>query len=105
MSETGKDELFKVGGGTSGVNVESITRPRRISLAPCSNAVFSIEVSCPLKAITPSTEVAMGEEKTDAQSCLFQQRISKVKRHTADISKQLDKLNVLSDLPNDNGSE
>lgn len=105
MSETGKDELFKSGGGSQAVNVESTARPRRMSLAPPSEEIVSIEVSCPLKAIVPPAETAMSEEKTDAQHYAFQERISKVKRHTADISKQLDKLEVLSDLSNDNGSE
>ena len=106
MSDEGKDQLFKASGGNQAVSVDGVaaTTPRKVSLAPLSKDAPTFEVSSPLKPISPET-LGIHEHVDDKQLSELQQRIAKVKRRSADISNQLDKLYSLSDLPTDNGSE
>ena len=106
MSDKGKDELFTASGVSQAVNVAGVganTR-RKISLAPCRKEQLAFEASSPLKPISPPASL-LDQQRDDGHFCLLQQRLAKVKRHSADISIQLDKLHSLSDSPTDNGSE
>ena len=105
MSDKGKDELFTASGVSQAVNVAGAggnTR-RKISLAPCQKEQLAFEASSPLKLISPPASL-LDQQPDDGHFCLLQQRLAKVKRHSADISKQLDKLYSLSDSPTHNGS-
>ena len=106
MSDKGKDELFTASGVSQAVNVAGASgnTGRKISLAPCRKEQLAFEASSPLKPISPTASV-LDQQPDDGHFCLLQQRLAKVKRHSADISKQLDKLHSLSDSPTDNGSE
>ena len=106
MSDNGKDELFTASGVSQAVNVGGTcgNTARKISLAPCPKEQLNFDASSPLKPISPPAS-APNQQPDDGQICMMQQRLAKVKRHSADISKQLDKLHSLSDSPTDNGSE
>ena len=106
MSDKGKDELFTASGVSQAVNVAGASgnTGRKISLAPCQKEQLAFEASSPLKPISPTASV-LDQQPDDGHFCLLQQRLAKVKRRSAVISKQLDKLHSLSDPPTDNGSE
>ena len=106
MSDKGKDELFTASGVSQAVNVAGASgnTGRKISLAPCRKEQLAFEASSSLKPISPPASV-LDQQPDDGHFCLLQQRLAKVKRRSADISKQLDKLHSLSDPPTDNGSE
>jgi hypothetical protein len=106
VSDVGKDELFTASGVSQAVNVAGAggNARRKISLAPCRKEQRAFEASSPLKPLSLPASV-LDQQPDDGHFCLLQQRLAKVKRHSADISKQLDKLNSLSDPPTDNGSE
>jgi hypothetical protein len=103
-----RDELFTASGVTQAIHVDTVAQStaatRKISLAPRPDQPFAIETSSPLTAISPP-ESQVDQLLDEIPCCVLQQRIAKVKRHSADISKQLDKLGSLSDLPTDKGPE
>ena len=109
MSNKGKDQLFKASGASQPISVEGVDtkKAQKISLAPCPKQQLALEASSVLTPLTPQTPSldVTEQQQDDRQTCILQQRIAKVKRHSADISKQLDKLHSLSDSPTDNGSE
>jgi len=75
--------------------------PRKVFLAPPSSSdetAPTILFSGPLKPTGSSANLHQ-EHFDDMTSCELQQRIAKVKCHSADISKQLDKLCSQSELP------
>ena len=101
---TNSDELFKVSGDSQAVNVEGNLKPSQNS-AEIHN-LDPVEDDIAVEG-HPDTDQSMAviEQQPDTEKTPLQQRIAKVKRRSADISQQLETLNIAQRGPTDSGSE